>query len=57
MFQLNQDLEQDETRSFRHNQAGSPIMNSPPGKSLPAGPIEVFSIFPFGSLVSLSSEV
>lgn len=36
MFQLNHDLEQDDIRSFRHNQAGSPIANSPPGKSLSA---------------------
>ncbi|KAF8391130.1 hypothetical protein HHK36_023431 [Tetracentron sinense] len=31
MQQLSQELEQDETRSFRH-QIGSPISNSPPGK-------------------------
>ncbi|KAF5752771.1 protein MEI2-like 5 [Tripterygium wilfordii] len=30
MLQLNQDLEQDEPRSFRH-QVGSPVTNSPPG--------------------------
>ncbi|KAG6642244.1 protein MEI2-like 5 [Carya illinoinensis] len=30
MLQLNQELEQDESRSFRH-QVGSPIANSPPG--------------------------
>ncbi|XWS18591.1 hypothetical protein CRYUN_Cryun32bG0057700 [Craigia yunnanensis] len=30
MLQLNQDLEQDESRGFRH-QVGSPIANSPPG--------------------------
>ncbi|XP_065878427.1 protein MEI2-like 5 isoform X2 [Euphorbia lathyris] len=30
MLQLNQDLEQDETRSFRHP-VGSPLTNSPPG--------------------------
>lgn len=31
MLQLNQELEPDETRSFR-NQVGSPLANSPPGK-------------------------
>ncbi|KAB1221455.1 Protein MEI2-like 2 [Morella rubra] len=30
MLQLNQELEQDESRSFRH-QVGSPVANSPPG--------------------------
>lgn len=33
MQQLSQELEQDETRSFR-SQVGSPIANSPPGKYL-----------------------
>lgn len=33
MQQLTQELEQDETRSFRH-QVGSPLTNSPPGRSL-----------------------
>ncbi|PKI69104.1 hypothetical protein CRG98_010573 [Punica granatum] len=31
MFQLNQDLEQDDSRSFRPHQVGSPITSSPPG--------------------------
>lgn len=31
MQQLNQELEQDEARGFRH-QVGSPVTNSPPGK-------------------------
>lgn len=31
MQQLTQELEQDETRSFRH-QVGSPVTNSPPGR-------------------------
>lgn len=30
ILQLNQDLEQDESRSYRHP-VGSPITNSPPG--------------------------
>lgn len=33
MQQLSQELDQDETRSFRH-QVGSPMTNSPPGRSL-----------------------
>ncbi|XP_054800645.1 protein MEI2-like 5 [Prosopis cineraria] len=33
MLQLNQDLDQDESRNFRH-QVGSPVANSPPGNWL-----------------------
>lgn len=33
MLQLNQELELDESRTFRH-QVGSPINNSPPGKAI-----------------------
>lgn len=33
MLQLNQELEQDESRILQH-QVGSPITNSPPGRSL-----------------------
>ncbi|KAK4787602.1 hypothetical protein SAY86_011435 [Trapa natans] len=37
MFQLNHDLEQDDIRSFLHNQAGSPITSSPPGNWMQFG--------------------
>lgn len=33
MLQLSQELEQEESRGFRH-QVGSPIANSPPGKAI-----------------------
>ncbi|KAI9121261.1 hypothetical protein K1719_008294 [Acacia pycnantha] len=40
MLQLNQDLDQDESRNFRH-QVGSPVANSPPGNWLQfSSPIE-----------------
>ncbi|KAL2494623.1 Protein MEI2-like 5 [Forsythia ovata] len=46
MLQLNQDLEQDESRSLRH-QVGSPIRNSPPGDwPLFGSPMECSSMSP-----------
>ncbi|KAI5331460.1 PREDICTED: MEI2 [Prunus dulcis] len=39
ILQLNQDLEQDESRSYRHP-VGSPITNSPPGSWAQFNPIE-----------------
>ncbi|KAK4799142.1 hypothetical protein SAY86_024507 [Trapa natans] len=48
MLQLNQELEQDEARSFRHH-VGSPVANSPPGAWAQFGsPVEPGSLQAFG---------
>lgn len=51
MLQLNQDLDQDDARSFRH-QVGSPIANSPPGSSF-----EIFNIhYVIGVFIALNDQ-
>ncbi|XP_047312133.1 protein MEI2-like 2 [Impatiens glandulifera] len=57
MFQLNQELEQDESRSFLH-QIGSPITSSPPGNWPQMGsPIEHGSFHTHGSSPGLRTSM
>ncbi|XP_043702446.1 protein MEI2-like 2 isoform X1 [Telopea speciosissima] len=55
MQQLSQELEQDETRSFRH-QVGSPLANSPPGNwAQLSSPVEHGPLQTLGQSTSLGS--